>query len=78
MALADIPEEQRRQGGRVSANKQHWYRIYVTCTSTERFDVPAISEKEALDKYHSGDATLEGDEVDSREVVDVEKGRAVE
>lgn len=56
------------------AAQQHWYRIYVTCTSTERFDVAAASKEEALEKYFNGEATLEGDEVDSREVMDIELG----
>lgn len=48
--------------------KKHWYRIFVSCTSTERFDVVATSRQDAIEKYNKGDATLEADEVDDREV----------
>lgn len=50
-----------------------WYRVYVRCTSTERFDVLATSKEDALARYENGDATLEADEVESREVTDVNR-----
>lgn len=59
------------------AANEHWYRIFVSCTSTERFDVVASSRQDAIEKYHKGDATLEADEVDDREVIDIERGSEV-
>lgn len=61
----------------MSTKKEHWYRIFVACTSTERFDVVATSKEEALERYYNGDATLEADEVDKREVISVEEGNEV-
>lgn len=50
------------------------YRIYVECTSTERFDVEADSYEEAKRKYIAGDCTLEGDEVEGRCAKYIETG----
>ena len=50
------------------------FRVYVRCVSVERFDVSARNKNDALRAYKRGNATLEADEVESREVLSVETG----
>jgi hypothetical protein len=50
------------------------FRVYVRCVRVERFDVSARNKNDALRAYKRGNATLEADEVESREVLSVERG----
>lgn len=52
--------------------KKRWFRIYVECRSTERFDVEATSEEEAVALYEAGKAELCQDQVESRTISEID------
>lgn len=57
--------------------QKRWFHIYVDCHSTERFDIQAKSEKAAVRLYEAGKAYLKHDEIESREIAEIEERGAL-